>query len=347
MVRLFFILAMTAKHITLRPGRAAIAAVLALTPASLFAQDAATDTTGPIVVPAQNLPSTASAPTAAPAPTIVLPDVSPATTAPTTTTTNTTTTAPATTTSTPATANRSTSTTMRRATTTASRTLTAAPRTSAPAPVTAQTAPVANEAALPVAEAPVSAPVVAEPAAPITAVETPVESQREDVTEALAQILAGLLVAGVAIGGLVMLMSRRRRITAEAVPVIERPIVREPVPFAEREVQLQPLAQAPTTNYMPASSTGATLPAASGAAVALPREAPEDPVARGELLKQMVEAEPDKANPFRSPRARLRRARLILQSLGRRFESSAPRFDLSDYTSNWPALARRTRLATA
>ena len=337
---------MTAKHITLRPGRAAIAAVLALTPASLFAQDVATETTGPVVVPAQSLPSTTSAPTVAPAPTIVLPDVSPAATAPTTTTTSTTTAAPATT-STRATTTRSAATTARRATATPARTTTAAPRTTSAAPVAAQAVPLADEAALSAEQAPVAAPVVVEPAAPMAAAETPVESQREDVTEALAQILAGLLVAGIAIGGLVMLMRRRRRAADEAVPVVERPIVREPAPLPERAVQPQHFASSPSPAYTPAPSNGAVLPAAAGAAVALPREAPEDPVARGELLKRMVEAKPDKANPFRSPKARLRRARLILQSLGRRFESSSPRFDLSDYTSNWPALARRNRLATA
>lgn len=337
---------MTAKYITIRPGRAAIAAVLALTPASLFAQDSATDTTGPVVVPSQSLPSTTSAPAVAPAPTIVLPDVSPATTAPTTTTTSTTTAAP-TTTSAPATAARATATNSRRPAATPARSSTTVPRTTAAAPVAAQVAPLESEALLPVELAPVAAPVAAEPVAPMAAAETPVESQREDVTEALAQILAGLLVAGVAIGGLVMLMRRRRRVADETVPVVERPIVREPAPLPERAVQSPHFAPAPSSAFTPSPSTGAVLPAAAGAAVALPREAPEDPVARGELLKRMVDAEPDKANPFRSPKARLRRARLILQSLGRRFENSTPRFDLSDYSSNWPALARRNRLATA
>ena len=199
-------------------------------------------------------------------------------------------------------------------------------------------------APLPVAQVPAADPVTAKAAVPVTVADTPIETQREDVTEALAQILAGLLVAGVAIGGLVMLMRRRRRSSDEMVPVIERPIVREHAPVPERVVEPRHYAPMAETPSVP---TSAELPAAAGAAVALPREAPEDPVARGELLKRMVDAEPDKANPFTSPKARLRRARLILQSLGRRFENSTPRFDLSDYTSNWPALARRNRMATA
>jgi hypothetical protein len=61
----------------------------------------------------------------------------------------------------------------------------------------------------------------------------------------------------------------------------------------------------------------------------------------------MIDAPPDRANPFTDRRARLRRARLILQSLGRTFENAKPWIDLSDYPENWPALAHRRADARA
>lgn len=174
----------------------------------------------------------------------------------------------------------------------------------------------------------------------------PVDTQREDMTEALAQILAGLLVAGVAIGGLVLLLRRRRDALAEPMP-IERPIVREPLPTRPFDTSSTPALAAaiPVMAREATVHTNGGLPN-QGAAIALPREAPTDFEERSELLRRMVEARPDRANPFRSPGARLKRARLILASLGRTFESRPPRIDLSQYTSNWPALARRDRLAS-
>jgi len=55
-------------------------------------------------------------------------------------------------------------------------------------------------------------------------------------------------------------------------------------------------------------------------------------------LRDMIAAKPDRANPFRSRGARAKRARLILQSLGRDFEKRKPRIDLSEYANVWPAL---------
>ncbi len=57
----------------------------------------------------------------------------------------------------------------------------------------------------------------------------------------------------------------------------------------------------------------------------------------------MVDAEPDKANPFTNRRARLRRARLILQSIGRKFETAQPWIDLSQYPEIWPSQAADAR----
>lgn len=79
-------------------------------------------------------------------------------------------------------------------------------------------------------------------------------------------------------------------------------------------------------------------PATDRGAVPLPDELPQTFEERDALLHRMIAAKPDSANPFRSPRARARRARLILQSLGRRFEKVKPRIDLRQYAYHWPAL---------
>lgn len=53
---------------------------------------------------------------------------------------------------------------------------------------------------------------------------------------------------------------------------------------------------------------------------------------RAELLKRMMEAEPDEANPFHTPRARMRRARLILQTREKELRDKATeRFDWRTY----------------
>jgi hypothetical protein len=80
---------------------------------------------------------------------------------------------------------------------------------------------------------------------------------------------------------------------------------------------------------------------ARGPAVALPRCIPDNFAERDALLKRMIAAAPDRANPFRSRKARIHRARLILQSLGRDFRSVDPWIDLGDYPGIWPELARR------
>jgi len=110
-------------------------------------------------------------------------------------------------------------------------------------------------------------------------------------------------------------------------PVVGLAALREPEPEPAREVRN------PLDSYRGQP--------ANGAAVVLPPELPETFEERDALLKQMIAAKPDRANPFRSTKARARRARLILQSLGRKFENARPRIDLSEYTANWPALARR------
>ena len=139
-----------------------------------------------------------------------------------------------------------------------------------------------------------------------------------------------------------------------------------PTPQTEPQVAPEPLAYEPgyapqaegavtthaeifdTTARM-AIATPTSKPAATGSSqgtVVLPQEVPESFEERDALLKQMVAARPDKANPFRSGKARARRARLIMQSIEESFEKRKPRIDLSQYTEIWPAL-RGWRPATS
>jgi hypothetical protein len=83
----------------------------------------------------------------------------------------------------------------------------------------------------------------------------------------------------------------------------------------------------------------------TGASVALPATIPEDYAERDALVKRMIAAKPDRANPFTDRGARTRRARLILQSLGRDFGETEPWIDLSQYPNNWPELARKRSAA--
>jgi hypothetical protein len=86
-------------------------------------------------------------------------------------------------------------------------------------------------------------------------------------------------------------------------------------------------------------------PASTGA-VELPVEPPRSEAERGRLIERMIAAKPDRANPFTSHKARAKRARLILQSIGTRFTDRKPGIDLSQYTNVWPEL-RGWRPATA
>ena len=66
---------------------------------------------------------------------------------------------------------------------------------------------------------------------------------------------------------------------------------------------------------------------------------------RDALMRKMIAAKPDRANPFKSPIQRYHRAKLIMQSLGRDFGDADPWIDLSQYPQNWPELARRSQAA--
>lgn len=137
---------------------------------------------------------------------------------------------------------------------------------------------------------------------------------------------------------------RRRRPKGEP-PKVVRPQVQpplEPVRATPQIVTVTPtlLPQVPRPHFAARSRS-------DRAAVDLPRVLPARFEERDALLKRMLDAPPDKANPFRSRRARLKRARLILQSIGRRFERADPWIDLSDYPHVWPELARRRHLQAA
>ena len=49
----------------------------------------------------------------------------------------------------------------------------------------------------------------------------------------------------------------------------------------------------------------------------------------------LVAAQPDRANPFRSPKARFKRARLIMQSLGQSFADRDPQIGLHWLLNNY------------
>lgn len=216
----------------------------------------------------------------------------------------------------------------------------------APAPVAATqqaeptTAPFANsesEAAgqqpLTAATAPESAP----PAAELTPVQDPVSDG-----SGAALLFALLAVGGVGLAAFLLFRSRRRK-RDEEVPVIEQPVVAEPLSRDTETVGT-------TYNSEPAPAMRAEpiTPVTSNedVAVELPSEAPRNPAERDRLLKRMIDAKPDRANPFASHKARAKRARLILQSLGTRFTDRKPGIDLSQYTNVWPEL-RGWRPATA
>lgn len=176
----------------------------------------------------------------------------------------------------------------------------------------------------------------------------------EDSTGQIAVALLAALILALGAGAFLAFGRRRKRQTA-SVPVVERPplaqarIVPEVQAEPVRTAAPEPVSREPIRNVEPVtfvSSTPVTggLPHA-GASVALPRTVPESFEERDALLKRMIAATPDRANPFRSRRARAKRAKLILQSLGQRFTDGKSRIDLSQYPNNWPELAHHKSAA--
>lgn len=334
---------MTNRTQSLRYAGSAIAAALAIASTSSLAQDASAQ------FPA--------APPSAPAPVVVVPDI-PASTIP-EPTTQSTVVVP---TNEPATVQPIPTTTVETpepeaapapaATTTRTRAAEPAVR-AAPEPLT----PVAAPEPTAIEETTVLPPLTtAQPVEPVTPVTT-TEEQRtaNDDTGILALVLGGLAFLALAIWGFVTIGRRRpvRRYAAETpakpvTTVAAYPVVAEPAPVVTREpIAITPRAETrlsgPSFTARQAQTTGA-LPHA-GASIALPARMPEDYAERDALMKRMIAAKPDRANPFTDRGARTKRARLILQSLGRDFSNSEPWIDLSQYPNNWPELANKRSAA--
>lgn len=233
------------------------------------------------------------------------------------------------------------------ATTPRTRAATPAARSATPEPAARDAAPVAAPAEPAAALPPVTAaePAAVEPApAPIN---QPARAVSNDDTGLLALILGGLVFLALAIWGFVAIGRRKvvRRYAAEApaapMPVARAPVVAEPVAPAPRAGSR---FDGPSSTARQSATTSGALPHA-GASVALPARVPADYAERDALMKRMIAARPDRANPFTDRGARTRRARLILQSLGRDFGETDPWIDLSQYPNNWPELARKRSAA--
>lgn len=208
----------------------------------------------------------------------------------------------------------------------------------------------------------------------------PMARSADEASDDRTELLLGALLAALAAGGLgaVILSGRRRRAKAGAVPLIERPRVEQAEPAVvdsnpPRGGTVQSTAftvAAPVAREhprpAPASVTTASVFAAqanaarsghaslaaqgsglshAGAAIALPRTLPASVEERRALVERMVAARPDRANPFRTPKARRHRARLIMQCIGRTFENKKSRIDFSQYALNWPELAQNRNAA--
>jgi hypothetical protein len=222
--------------------------------------------------------------------------------------------------------------------TTVTRAVAAAP-TAAPVvvPPPANDAAVPADAVLPVDTADAAPAVAADP----NAVAQPIESRGVSATLGLLALGALALLIG-----LVALLFFRRRSPVRT-HVVETPAVTEkldepvaPVPTAERIAATDAsFGAAPTMlRQRDTAPVRGAIPS-DGASVDLPATLPESYEERSALLDKMVNAKPDKANPFTDRRQRLHRARLIMQSLGRKFDRE-PRIDLSQYPNNWPELQR-------
>lgn len=149
----------------------------------------------------------------------------------------------------------------------------------------------------------------------------------------LAGILGAMTLAGVV--GVAFASSRRRRQrAAEGLHYVDpaytsaardlrraSPVMREPA------IVLEP----PVT----ASSHGL---ARNGDPIVLPSAIPATVEERTALIQTLVDAPPDRANPFETRKQRTRRARMIVQSLNRSFANRKPRIDLSEYSNRWPSL---------
>jgi hypothetical protein len=216
--------------------------------------------------------------------------------------------------------------------------------TSEPAARAATVAPVAAQVAdepLTTAEADAELPPVAPIDEPTNIQPTP--EQATDITAVLGLILVTLVGLVLAVFMFAALRRRRARITqSETARPIAAPAVISTRPAASVVEPAPPAEPAPFMFREPSQNLRS-----NGASVPLPARLPESYEERSALLQRMIDAKPDRANPFTDRRARMRRARLILQSLGRKFDGAKPWIDLSDYPENWPELARKPQATPA
>jgi len=161
-------------------------------------------------------------------------------------------------------------------------------------------------------------------------------------------VIAAIAALVLAIWGFIAI-GRRRSPARRVATRVERPTIKHPAPIhaeTAREPEPEttsfaaPATPTPINTMAPAPSMAHT-----GASVPLPRSMPASFEERDALMRRMIAAKPDRANPFKSPIQRYHRAKLIMQSLGRDFGDTDPWIDLSQYPQNWPELARRSQAA--
>ncbi len=308
------------KHNLLRSPRAfaATAALLALSAAPAFAQEAV-----PVADPAPAAAPqtvTVSEPVVQAAP-IVLPETVSEPVAATT--------APTTSSARPAAPTRSARTSI-------------APRTAAVANTSAPAVPAASSPAQslpPLIAGPDAATNVDPVAAPVAPIEAAPEAVAPDTDRGMEAVALGGALAILGAGALYA-MTRRRRRVEDVLDETYEPASTPAVTPRDTVVAARPVAAAPSPAATPDKSAFAfgapVIPAAAAAAVSKGSEWTDGPVPLGHdreaALDQMVAQEPDEANPFRSPKARRRRARLILQGREQRLhDKSSQPFDFRDY----------------
>jgi hypothetical protein len=183
--------------------------------------------------------------------------------------------------------------------------------------------------------------IAAAPAAPVDVAPEPTATRADNDNSLLfgAAIFAALAALALAIWGFIAI-GRRKPVAKRTAPMVERPTIHHPAPIHAEPEPAPRATVTPMATMAPASSLAHT-----GASVALPRTLPASFEERNALINRMVAAKPDRANPFTSPIQRRKRAKLILQSLGRDFGNQEPWIDLSQYPQNWPELARRSQAA--
>lgn len=139
-------------------------------------------------------------------------------------------------------------------------------------------------------------------------------------------VIAGLLAAfGIGAAGFAAMRTRRRHEDEDADMGVT-----PPTQAAYRPVPVNAEATHTYVPVAPPQPVAAHSPARSPAPVDLGDSALAVGEDREQLLDRMVAAEPDSANPFRSPKARRKRARVILQHRDHLLSKGEP-FDWRTY----------------